>query len=90
MGYSVSSKEETKMSVKHLEKCLMSLAIRKMKIKDSLRFHLTLGKMDKINKTNVVCIGERIEKGKLPIDTGNSNLYSHCEHWSGSSLGSYR
>lgn len=36
--------------------------------------------MDKINKTNVVYTGEGIVKGKLPIDTGKSNLYSHYEY----------
>jgi hypothetical protein len=45
------SSEETQMAKKHLKKYLTSLVIREMKIKTTLRFHLTPVRMVKIKNS---------------------------------------
>lgn len=46
------SKKEAQIVKKHLKKCLMSLAIREIQIKTTLRFPLTPIRMARVNKTN--------------------------------------
>ena len=45
------STEEYKMAEKHLKKCSTSLVIREMKIKTTLRFHITPVRMAKIKNS---------------------------------------
>jgi hypothetical protein len=45
------STEEYRRAKKHLEKCSMSLIIREMQIKTTLRFHLTPVRMAKIKNS---------------------------------------
>jgi hypothetical protein len=44
--------EEVQMENKNMKKCLTFLAIKEIHIKTTLRFHLTLGRLAIIKKTN--------------------------------------
>jgi hypothetical protein len=46
------SKEEVQTAKKHMKKCSISLAIKEMQMKTTLRFHLTLVRIATIKNTN--------------------------------------
>ena len=67
------------MAEKQLKKCSTSLAIWEMQIKMTLRFHLTLARMAKINNTSDSYADEDVEQREhSSIAAGSANSYSHC------------
>ena len=58
------------MAEKHLKKCSISLVIREMQIKTTLRFHLTPIRMAKIKKSGETWAGEDVEKEEQSSTSG--------------------
>ena len=74
------------MSQKQLKKCSTSIVIREMKVKMTLRNHLTPIKMAKIkrNAQEIAYGSKDIEKGQhSSVSGGIANLYNHTGNQSG-------
>jgi hypothetical protein len=66
MGHKEFSREEFRIDEKHLKKCSMSLVIRELLIKMTLRFYLTPIRMTKIKKLELAHADQDVEQGNPP------------------------
>ena len=81
------SKEDIQITNRHMKGCSMSLIIREMQIKTTVRCHLTPVRMAISKNLQTINAGEGVEKKEPSCTVGeNVNWYSHYGKQYGDSL----
>ena len=69
------AKENTQMANRHVKRCSTALIIRKIQMEITMRYHLTLVRMNIIKGQQITSVGEDMEKKELWCTVGgNVNL----------------